>query len=92
MLGCAGKGSTPRRSFAARFAALRAHQGPLLVAHVAQTLTQRLKVVEPAVVNSGMMAAQDDLMLVVTEDAALELAGYGHDSPLEIGDHSELPD
>jgi hypothetical protein len=29
-----------------------------------------------------MVTAQDDLMLVIAENAALEFAGYGHGGPL----------
>jgi hypothetical protein len=32
-----------------------------------------------------MVTAQDDLMLVVAENAALEFAGYGHGVPLATG-------
>ena len=53
-------------------------QGTLLIAHIAQTLAQRLEVIEPGGIDFGMVTAQDDLMLVVAENAALEFTGYGH--------------
>ena len=53
-------------------------QGMLLIAHIAQTLAQRLEVIEPGVIDFGMVTAQDDLMLVVAENAALEFTGDGH--------------
>jgi hypothetical protein len=49
---------------------------PLL--RISQTLAQRLEVIEPGVIDFGMVTAQDDLMLVVAENAALEFTGYGH--------------
>src|SRR5262249_23784098 len=48
----------------------------------AQTLAQRLEVIRRSVIDFGMMTAQDDLMLVIAENAALEFAGYGHGGPL----------
>jgi hypothetical protein len=78
MLGCARKASASRRSLSARRKAILACQGTLLIAHIAQTLAQRLEVIEPGVIDFGMVTAQDDLMLVVAETAALEFTGYGH--------------
>src|SRR5262245_780425 len=74
----AGKALASRPSLATRFAALRASQGALLVAHVTQALAQHLEVIRPGVINFGMVTAQDDLVLVVAEDAALEFARYRH--------------
>src|SRR5215510_7791758 len=82
VLGCAGKALASRRPFTARFTSLPARQGTLLIAHLAQTLAQRPEVVERSLVDFGMMTAQDDLMLVIAENAALEFAGYGHGGPL----------
>src|SRR5262249_35665833 len=61
-------------------------QSPFLVAHIAQPLAQRLEVIKTGIIDSGVVTAQDDLMLIVAENAAFEFAGYGHGSPLEIGD------
>jgi hypothetical protein len=74
MLGCARKPSASRRSLSARRTAILTCQGTFLIAHIAQTLAQRLEVIEPGVI-VGMVTAPDDLMLVVAENAAL---GYGH--------------
>src|SRR5262249_30183718 len=79
----AGKALASRRSLATRFAALRASQGPLLVSHVTQALAQRLEVIKPGVINFGMMTTQDDLVLVVAEDTALEFAWYRHGFPVD---------
>jgi hypothetical protein len=54
---------------------------PLSVAHVAQALAQCLEIVEPGLVNFRVVAAQDDGVLIVAEDAAFKLAGYGHALP-----------
>src|SRR5262249_50961355 len=53
-----------------------------LIAHLAQTLAQRPEVIKRSVIDFGMVTAQDDLMLVIAENAALEFAGYGHGGPL----------
>src|SRR5215831_5456845 len=66
--------SRSRRPFPACLAALLARQSPLLVAHIAQPLAQRLEIIEPDIIDSGMMTAQDDLMLIVAENAAFEFA------------------
>src|SRR5262249_47962661 len=79
MLGCARKALSSPRSLAARFTPLCVRQRALFVAHVAQALAQCLEVIQPGLVNFGMMTAQDDPVLVMAEDAALELAGYGHE-------------
>src|SRR5262245_26373039 len=79
----AGKALASRRSLATCFAALRAGQGALLVSHVAQALAQRLEVIKPGVINFGMMTTQDDLVLVVAEDTALEFARYRHEFPVD---------
>ena len=78
VLGRAGKACASRRSLSAHRTAICARQGTLLVAHIAQTLAQRLEVIKPSVIDFGMVTAQDELMLVIAENAALEFAGYGH--------------
>src|SRR5262245_20060719 len=80
MLCSAGKALASRGSLAAGFTALRASQGALLVAHGTQALAQRLEVIKPDVVNVGMVTAQDDVTLVVIENALLGLARYRHGS------------
>src|SRR5215813_5773554 len=84
----AGKALASQRSLTTRFAALRASQGALLVSHVTQALAQRLEVIKPGVINFGMMTTQDDLVLVVAEDTALEFArdrhGFLEDRTAEI--------
>ena len=77
MLSCAEKASASRRSFSARGPTILARQRAFLIAHIAQTLAQRLKVIKPGIVDFGMVTAQDDFMLIVAENAALEFAGYG---------------
>jgi len=77
MLGCARKACASLRPFSAHRTAILARQGALLIAHLAQTLTQRLEVIKRGVIDFRMVTAQDDLMLVVAENAALEFAGYG---------------
>src|SRR6516165_9710423 len=81
VLGCARKALASRRPFTARFTSLPARQGTLLIAHLAQTLAQRPEVIRRSVIDFGMVTAQDDLMLVIAENAALEFAGYGHGGP-----------
>ena len=78
MLSCAGKASASRRSFPARGPAVLARQRAFLIAHIAQTPAQRLKVIKPDIVDFGMVTAQDDFMLIVTENVTLEFARYGH--------------
>src|SRR5262252_1779571 len=82
VLGCAREACAPLRPFSAHRAALFARQGALLIAHLAQTLAQRAQVIKRSVIDFGMVTAQDDLMLVIAENAALEFAGYGHGGPL----------
>ena len=60
-------------TFAARASAFRMRP---ISAHIAQTLAQRLKVIKPGIVVFGMVTAQDDFMLIVTENAPLEFARY----------------
>jgi hypothetical protein len=81
VFGGTGKASVSRRPVTARFASLCPRARRLLVAHHAQTLAQRLEVIKRGVIDFRMVTAQDDLMLVVAENAALEFAGYGHGSP-----------
>src|SRR5262245_24563331 len=85
MFGRARKAPASRRLFPACLAALLARQSPFLVAHIAQPLAQRLEVIKTGIIDCGVVTAQDDLMLIVAENAAFEFAGYGHGSPLEIG-------
>src|SRR5262249_49694473 len=82
VLGCARKACASLRPFSAHRAALFARQGALLVAHLAQTLAQRPEIIRRSVIDFGMVTAQDDLMLVIAENTALEFAGYGHGGPL----------
>src|SRR5262249_5502425 len=82
VLGCARKACASLRTFSAQCPAFFARQGALLVAHLAQTLAQRSQVIKRSVIDFGMVTAQDDLMLVIAENAALEFAGYGHGGPL----------
>jgi len=82
VLGCARKACASLRPFSAHRTAIFARQSTLLIAHLAQTLAQRLEVIRRSVIDFGMMTAQDDLMLVIAENAALEFAGYGHGGPL----------
>jgi hypothetical protein len=53
------------RLLSAYCTAILARERPLLVAHVAQALTQRLEVVKRGVIDFGMVTAQDHLLLVV---------------------------
>src|SRR5215510_4663849 len=82
VLGCARKACTSLRPFSAHRTAIFARQGALLITHLAQTLAQRLEVIKRSVIDFRMVTAQDDLMLVIAENAALEFAGYGHGGPL----------
>jgi hypothetical protein len=75
-LSCAGKAPASRRSFPARGPAVLARQRAFLISHIAPTLAQRLKVIKPGIVDFGMVTAQDDFMLIVTENAPLEFARY----------------
>ena len=81
VLGCARKACASLRPFSAHRTAIFARQGALLIAHLAQTLTQRPEVIRRSVIDFGMVTAQDDLMLIVAENVAFEFAGYGHDYP-----------
>jgi len=74
----AGKACASLRPLSAHCAAILARQRTLFVAHVAQALTQRLEIIKRGVIDLRMMTAQNQLVLVVAEDAALEFAGYGH--------------
>src|SRR5262245_47298319 len=70
------------RPFSAPRTAISASQGALLIAHLAQTLARRLEVIKRGFIDFGMVTAQDDLMLVIAENAALEFTRYGHGGPL----------
>src|SRR5262249_27157658 len=69
----------------------RRRKWAFFVAHAAQALAQCLEVIKPRLVNFGMMAAQDDPVLVIAEDAALELAGYGHEYLSASAEHPPRP-
>src|SRR6516162_8800262 len=81
VLRCARKACASLRPFSTHRAAIFARQGSLLIAHLAQTLAQHLEVIKRGIIDFGMVTAQDDFMLVIAENAALEFAGYGHDGP-----------
>src|SRR6516162_99283 len=51
---------------------------PGKLAPLPQTLAQRLEVIKRGVIDFGMVTAQNHLVLVVAENAALEFARYGH--------------
>ena len=91
MFGRTGKVLSFRRSFATRLTPLSVRQCAFFVAHITQALPQSLEVIKSAVVNFRMMAAQDDAVLVMVKDAALELAGYGHGSPSWVRRTSRCP-
>jgi len=82
MLRCARKACASLRPFSAHRTAIFARQGALPIAHLAQTLAQRLEIIKRGVIDFRMVSAQDDLMLVIAENAALEFTGYGHGGPL----------
>jgi len=82
VLGCVRKACASLLPFSAHRTAIFARQGALLIAHLAQTLAQRLEVIKRAVIDFRMVTAQNDLMLVIAENAALEFTGYGHGGPL----------
>jgi hypothetical protein len=54
MLSCAGKASASRHAFSARGPAILARKRAFLIAHIAQTLAQRLKVIKPGIVDFGI--------------------------------------
>src|SRR5215831_5259386 len=78
VLGCARKACASLCPFSSHRTAIFARQGALLIAHLAQTLAQRLQIIKRGVIDFRMVTAQDDLMLVIAENAALEFTGYGH--------------
>src|SRR6516165_914599 len=82
VLGCARKACASLRPFSAHRTAIFARQSTLLIAHLTQTPAQRHELIKRRVIDFGMVTAQDDLMLVIAENAALEFAGYGHGGPL----------
>ena len=82
VLGCARKACASLHPFSAHRTAIFACQGTLLIAHLAQTMAQRPGAIKRSFIDFGMVTAQDDLMLVIAENAALEFAGYGHGGPL----------
>jgi hypothetical protein len=57
MLGCAGKASASRCSFSARGPTILARQRAFPIAHIAKTLTQRLKVIKSGIIDFGMVTA-----------------------------------
>src|ERR1700739_1178244 len=74
----------------ARGPANLARQRAFLIAHITQTLLQRLKVIRSGIVDFGMVATHDEFMFIVAENAALEFAGYGHRQPQFIRGRGEL--
>src|SRR6476619_1534579 len=82
VLRCARKACASLRSFSAHRTAIFTRQRALLIAHLAQTLAQHLEITKRSVIDFRMVSAQDDLMLVIAENAALEFTGYGHGGPL----------
>src|SRR6516164_6403754 len=84
VLVCARKACASLRPFSAHCTTFFARQGALPIAHLAQTLAQRLEIIKRSVIDFRMVSAQDDLMLVVAENAALEFAGYGHGGPPRV--------
>src|SRR5262245_62321495 len=103
-----GEAAAPRLGFAAALTLLLTCQRAFLVAQISQADTQRLEPVRVLIVDRGMMRETQDLILLVAEKTALELAGYGHlripfgpardcsvVRPVERGDddrHDECPD
>src|SRR5262249_16334447 len=85
MLRCARKASPSRCCLSACGTAILARECALLIAHAAQTLSQRLEIIKRGVIDFRMVSAQNDLMLVIAENAALEFTGYGHGGPLVSG-------
>src|SRR6516225_11650847 len=82
VLGCARKACASLRPFSAHRTAIFARQGAFPIAHLAQTLAQRPELNNRSVIDFGMVTAQNGLILVIAENAALEFAGYGHGGPL----------
>src|SRR5262245_11720796 len=82
MLRRARKASPSRCCLSACGTAILARECALLIAHAAQTLSQRLEIIKRSVIDFRMVSAQNDLMLVIAENAALEFTGYGHGGPL----------
>src|SRR5262249_21865245 len=79
MLGRTRQILSSRPPLAARFTPFCPRQCALFIAHVAKALAQCLEVIKSGLINFRMMTAQDEPVLVIAEDAALELAGYGHE-------------
>ena len=69
VLGCARKACASLHPFSAHHTAIFARQGALLIAHLAQTLTERLEVIKRGVIDFRMVTAQNDLMLVIYLDS-----------------------
>src|SRR5215813_2635120 len=82
MLRCARKAPPSRCCLSARGTAILARECAFLIAHAAQTLAQCLEIIKRGVIDFRMVSAQDDLMLVIAENAALEFTRYGHGGPL----------
>src|SRR5262245_2037016 len=84
MLRCARKASPSWRCLSACGTAILAREFAFLIAHTAQTPAQRLEIIKRGVIDFRMVTAQDDLMLVIAENAALEFTGYGHGGPPRV--------
>ena len=85
VLGCARKARASLRPFSAHCTAIFARQGTRLIAHLTQALAQLPELIKGRVIDFGMVTAQDDLILVITENATLEFARYGHRQPQLYG-------
>src|SRR6516165_8965228 len=88
MLRRAGKAPSPGWSLTSDLAAPGQCQRARFGTEIAQLPTKGLEVVEPAFIDLGMVAARHQLVFFKTEQAALELAWYGHriDSCSATGD------
>jgi hypothetical protein len=78
VLGRAGETPTSRLALSADFTPLLSRQRTLPIAQIAKTLAQRLQIFESNVVNSRVVTLENDFMLVVTENTALEFARNCH--------------
>jgi hypothetical protein len=78
MFGRSGETPSARFTLSPDFASFLSGQRTLPIAHIAKALTQRLQVFERSVVDSWMMTSENDFVLVVTENAALEFAWNCH--------------
>jgi hypothetical protein len=81
MFGDARETSSARFALSAGFASFLSRQSPLTIAHIAKALAQRPQVFERNLVDCRVVSSENDFVLVVTENAALEFAWNGHDAP-----------